>query len=140
MGIYDRIHCYLVRGELDKAAADVEAAERMPLAPIQKGSLLIWKARLKLKVADLNSARDLCDQAMNYYPTLPMELTTRGLVASRAGTNVEALQVLTQAIELERYCAEAYWFRHQVYEAMGEHEKAEADRAVAEGYAYKPYM
>ncbi len=47
---------------------------------------------------------------------------------------------LDKAISINKYYSEAYWFRSQLNEKLGQTEAAQADRKIAEDFHYIPYL
>ncbi len=76
------------------------------------------------------AARDL-EQALELDPTNPSPHKNLGLAALKQKNYGIALQRLTRAIELDRDNAEAFQLRAEVYQAIGEPLKAEADKKKA---------
>jgi tetratricopeptide (TPR) repeat protein len=93
-----------------------------------------------LRKGELGPALDDAEAATNYFPNLPPVVNTYGLILTRAGQLEKAKTVLDKAISLDPYFAEAYWFRHELHEKLGDIEQADKDKQVAQGYGYKPYI
>ena len=65
---------------------------------------------------------------------------THGLALLRNGITNDAQVELDIAIQLDKYYCEANWFRGELYEKLGDEEKAKEDRKVATDYGYIPYL
>jgi len=63
-----------------------------------------------------------------------------GIALSRNGLQEQALEELSTAVKTDPYCAEAFWARGEVYERLGEIEKAEADNTAAKNLGFIPYL
>lgn len=70
----------------------------------------------------------------------PAVLASHGLALIRNGRLTEALAYLDKAISINRFDEEAYWFRGELHEKLGDIEKAKLDRAEAEKLGYLPYL
>lgn len=63
-----------------------------------------------------------------------------GIALSRLGQHADGLSKLNKAINTDPYCAEAFWWRGEVHEKLGELVQAEADKKVAKDFGYIPYL
>lgn len=138
--LINRAYSYSVLQQFDRALADLEALAQLSLPIMLKAFLFSNKARIHLATGNMLVAHEDSIAALNLFPDIPAILSTRGLVLMRDGKLEEALPILSKAIEVDRYYAEAYWFRHELYETIGEFDKAASDKLVAEGYCYRPYI
>jgi tetratricopeptide (TPR) repeat protein len=135
-----RAHLHMRAGDYAPADSDLTAAEQSDLSTLEQGLLLSNKARLNiLRGADSNEACRLADEALKLRPEAPSLLCTHAWAQKSVGNHTAALADLCKAIEIDQYHAEAYWLRSEVYAALGDEERSNADKAVADKYRYRPY-
>lgn len=128
-------------GLLDEAEADVlriESMMTMGRALVAVTSLL--KSFIQIHKSDFNRALVFCREANDLIGQDPMTLTTLGVIFSRTGQIESALQAFADALKIDPYCASAFWYRHELFQIMGETDKAKEDRLVAEKFRYKPFL
>ncbi len=126
-------------GRLDEALADLEHAKDLP-GPGTVGHREANLARLHLMKDENDKAHEFSKTARDLAPTASGVHATHGLILGRMGKSEEALAALNKAIELDKYNAEAYWFRAEVYEKLGDDEKSVQDQKIANDYGYRPYL
>jgi tetratricopeptide (TPR) repeat protein len=136
----ERAHCYCSLGRFQEALLELDILEEKKCSAYVTAFMLSNRARIHLRKGDLEQAVQNAEAATAVFQNIPAILSSYGLVLTRAGQLEKAQIVLDKAISLDPYFAEAYWFRHELYEKMGEPEKAKADKQVADGYDYKPYI
>ncbi|HEY9774859.1 MAG TPA: tetratricopeptide repeat protein [Planktothrix sp.] len=132
-----RVYFYWLSKQYDKAEVQLQALAAKPLQGKQRASMLTNRARVRAALGQTHEALDDANEALTSQPTAPPLLVSRGYVFWCARKYQAALDDLSKAIELDPYCAEAFWFRHRVYESMGEIIKAAADKKVALDFDYK---
>lgn len=144
--IPDEQPCYINRGyflgqkgRLDEAFTDLHLAQHISCLASQ-GYCESNLARIHLLKGESEKALQLVTQAAELAPTASGILATQGLILLRTGKANEALPVLNKAIELDKYNGEAHWFRSELYEKLGDQEKAKQDKKVATDYGYIPYL
>ena len=139
LALLNRAYCFSLLKQPEKAVADLEQLDQ--LHPTGELLAFAWsnRARVALQSDDVDTALKFSEMALLQL-TIPETIATRGLVLSRQKRNDEALALLSEAIQMNPYASECYWFRHEVYEAIGESQKAEADKEVAARYGYAPYL
>lgn len=136
----DRAYAYTVLKRFNEALSDLETLMHLSPPIVLKAFLFSNRARINLALGNMAMAHEDSLEALKLLPMHHVILGTRGLVLTRDGKPEEALSILSKAIETNRYYAEAYWFRHELYESIGDSELAMADKQVAEGYGYIPYI
>jgi tetratricopeptide (TPR) repeat protein len=123
---------------LNEALADLDTAEKEHPNPRIQALLHSNRARVYLRKGEIERALEEAERGTKAWPDLPPVISTYGMILTRAGQFEKAKTMLDQAITLDRYYSEAYWFRHELYEKLNEPEKAASDKQIAEGYEYKP--
>ncbi len=78
------------------------------------------------------------EMANNEVINNPFVLSTLGLLYTRKEECEKALEFLNNAIEIDPFHAEAYWFRHEAYEAKGDYAKSRDEQKIASDFQYKP--
>jgi tetratricopeptide (TPR) repeat protein len=127
-------------GRFQEALSILDKLEQQECSEYITAYALINRARIHMRKGELGEALNHAEAANNMYRNIPGVLASYGLILTRAGQLEKAQAMLDKAISLDSYLADAYWFRHELYEKLGETEKAKADKQVAEGYDYKPYI
>jgi len=112
----------------------------MALRPHVQAYTLSNRARVMLRLGDLEAATRDAAAGNAAFEDLPAVLSTLGIVLCRSKRPESALAALNRAIHINPRCAEAYWFRHETYASIAGFEKSRADRTVAEESGYKPYL
>lgn len=105
----------------------------------QARALLLSKEETK-DWQNATAAVEYAKRAADLRPNSADSRAVYGIALSRSGQHAEGLSRLNTAIAIDPYCAEAYWWRAEAQEKLGESEKAEADRKVADGFGYRPYI
>jgi len=136
----ERANAFCGSGNFQEALSELDKLETQECSEFITAFALINRARIYLRKSELEDALKYAEAATNMFQNIPTVLASYGLILTRAGQLEKAQTILDKAISLDPYYAEAYWFRHEMYEKMGESEKAKADKQVAEGYDYKPYI
>jgi tetratricopeptide (TPR) repeat protein len=140
LALENRTYAYCIAKNFDKAMFDISALAAMPLLPYQKAYMYRQRARFNLAQGKIIEALDDANQSLALsYEYAPLR-TTRGVILTRLNRHEEALTDLNKALEFDHYDAEAYWFRHELFDAMGDYQSAKEDKKIAEDYDYKPYL
>jgi len=140
VNLIERANALCALGRFQEASSDLDKLEQKECSEYITAYALINRARIHLRKGEFEEALNHAEAAANMYQNIPTVLASYGLILTRAGQPEKAQVMLDKSISLDPYDAEAYWFRHELYEKMGESEKANADKKVAEGYEYKPYI
>ncbi len=135
-----RAHCYCLAKRYDDAIADLEKACPPSSPTLIRGYALTSRARVFLSQGNIEAALADANDSIICCPDVAPLIATRGLILTRAKQFDAAMADLNKAIELDSYLAEAYWFRHELYEAMGRRAEAESDKQIATKYQYYPYL
>ncbi len=135
-----RAHCYCLAKRYDDAIADLEKACPPSSPTLIRGYALTSRARVFLSQGNIEAALADATDSIVCCPDVAPLIATRGLILTRAKQFDAAMADLNNAIELDSYLAEAYWFRHELYEAMGKQAEAESDKQIATKYHYHPYL
>jgi tetratricopeptide (TPR) repeat protein len=135
-----RAHCFCVSKRFDDALIDLKTNEGFAPNARSDGLALSNRARIHLKMRNIDIALKDAKKANELFPDCPPIIATLAKVLICDQQYNEALIHLSKAIELDTYYAEAYWFRYELYELMGQHDKGEADKEIALGYRYIPYL
>ncbi len=135
-----RAHCYCLAKRYDDAIADLEKACPPSAPTLIRGYALTSRARVYLSKGNLEAALADANDSIICCPDVAPLIATRGLILTRAKQFDKALVDLNKAIELDPYLAEAYWFRHELNEAMGLKEESASDKEIATKYQYRPYL
>jgi predicted Zn-dependent protease len=136
----DRAEVLCSLNRYDEALCELDKVRLREHSRSETACLLSTRARVYLKLKDLSKALEDARKATEAKPGMPNVLTTYGLILTRTGKLDEAEWMLNEAISIDCFFAEAYWFRHELYEKLDRVDDSNKDRATAEGYAYKPYM
>ncbi len=142
---YHSPHIYINRAENYCRLMDFESAQHdLDLLKHCKTSFSIAathciQARLDLLQGKNDSALANTTAAVTLIET-PAVLASHGLALLRNEKLTEALPYLDKAISMDRFDAEAFWFRAELHEKLGDTEKAKLDRANAEKFGYQPYL
>jgi tetratricopeptide (TPR) repeat protein len=127
-------------GRLAEAFEDIKHADTLEKKTLSRGILESNLARLNLITNELQRALALTKTAIKEAPTNSAILGTHGLMLLRNGIFDEAQRTLDKAIEIDKYNAEAYYFRAELHEKMGNIEEAEKDKKIALDFSYIPYL
>lgn len=138
--LISRAHAFCIDGQLDKAKSDLDQTAACNPSKHNEAFILSNRARVQLRSGDNSTAAQTALKASETYPDSPPVLSTYGLALHRNGQSDDALAVLSKALEIDSYCADALWFRHEVYGSMGDTARADADANAARRFAYKPYL
>lgn len=98
------------------------------------------RARISLIEGHLIEALESTKEAIKVANNPEHFLSTHGLMLLRNGLIKEADVALNRAIALDEFNAEAYYFRAELHEKLGNIEEAEKDRKVAADFGYIPYL
>jgi tetratricopeptide (TPR) repeat protein len=134
----NRGQIYLMMGRLDEAMIDLDAKQSKSQTSVSTESeryRLI--ALLHLLQGDEEKANESLKKAEEETGYL---YATKALVAFAQKKNDEALSLLDEALEIDSYCAEAYWVRSQIHAKMGNAEEAKWDADKAREMRYFPYL
>jgi tetratricopeptide (TPR) repeat protein len=140
IALLGRSSAYCFSKQYSEAMNDLEAAAKLSSAKNIEAIILCKRARVNLCLGKLDIALEEAATAARMIPDLPAFPSTLGLVLTRKQSFEKALAVLNQAIEIDPLYAEAYWFRHELFKATGQMDKAESDKETALKYRYKPYL
>jgi len=135
-----RAHSHCSSGYFDEAMADLNKLEENNCTASVRSYVYANRARVYLRKGELELALQNAEESVNFAPKIPSVVSSYGLVLMRAGQLEKARAALDTAISLDPYLAEAYWFRRELNEKLGQLEQAVVDRQVAESYGYKPYI
>lgn len=135
-----RAHCYCLAKRYDEAIADLEKACPPSSPPLIRGYALTSRARVFMSQGNIEAALADANDSIVCCPDVAPLIATRGLILTRAKQFDAAMADLNKAIELDSYLAEAYWFRHELYEAIGKPAEAESDKQIATKFQYHPYL
>jgi tetratricopeptide (TPR) repeat protein len=144
-GYLDLAYFHVLKGDLEKA--------QQYLDMVESGDSFVesfrnsHRARILLSNKDDSKAQESvklsvehAERAVNLRPNSADSNAVYGIAISRSGQHAEGLNSLNRAIDIDPYCAEAFWWRGEVHEKLGEQEKAEADKKVAKDLGYLPYL
>ena len=135
-----RAHCNCLAKRYDDAIADLEKACPPSAPTLIRGYALTSRARVFLSQGNVEAALADANDSLDCCPDVAPLLATRGIVLTRAERFDAALVDLNRAIELDSYLAEAYWFRYELFKALGKKTEAEKDKQMATKYEYHPYL
>jgi len=133
-----RAYSYGCTGEFAKAMKDLHTFEAREETDLITALTYATKAQIYLMQNELELASQSNQFALKIEPKHHQILTVQGQILAFSGNLDEAKKVLDSAIEIDPFNAEAFWFRHQVLLKLGQAEDAAKDKAVAEGFGYKP--
>jgi tetratricopeptide (TPR) repeat protein len=136
----NRGHAFLALGKFDKAMRDLIAAADQAQYPKDLALVHSNFARLYLRQGEMEQALKESVTATSLWTNAPPMLCTYGLLLTRAGQLEKAQIMLDHAVSLDPYLAEAYWFRHELYEKLNQSDKSADDKSKAESFSYKPYI
>lgn len=124
---------------LEDAHADLDQA--LTIQTIQgTGYIESNRARLLIMEGKVEEALKFSTQAADEAPNMANILATHGLVLLRNGKTEEAKVLLDRAIQLDPYEKEAFWFRSEYYEKVGDARNTQRDKSIARGFKYIPYL
>lgn len=124
---------------LEDAHADLDQA--LTIQAIQgTGYIESNRARLLIMEGKVEEALKFSTHAADKAPNMANILATHGLVLLRNGKTEEAKVLLDRAIQLDPYEKEAFWFRSEYYEKVGDARNTQRDKAIARGFKYIPYL
>ncbi len=126
-------------GQLDLAFESLKEAETKELE-LRSGYIESNRARLFLLLGQNERALECSSLAFGLGPERASILSTYGLMLLRNNLIEDAKKHISKAIELDPFEAEAYWFRGELHEKLGDEEKEKQDRKVATDYGYIPYL
>lgn len=129
-----------VKKQYDDARRDLDELEEKPITDYLRAFSYSNRARIHLQLDELQAAREYVLKAEKAYPGLSDIRCTLGIIQIKCGEYQDALDVLTGAIQLNAYSAEAFFYRAMVYSHLDELEKAVADTELATKYGYRPYL
>jgi ATP-dependent Clp protease adaptor protein ClpS len=135
-----RAHILCCLNRLDEAVSALEPQSGQEISPKERAYILSNMARVHLRRGTVTEALETINAAIALEPEIPAALATKGLIAMKAEMLEEAEKALTEAISIDPYYAEAYWFRHQLYEKLGRREESWRDQRTCQKYDYKPCM
>lgn len=142
---YHSPHVYINRAENYCRLKDFESAQHdLDLLKHCKTSFSVAathciQARLDLMQHRRESALENTTAAVTLIET-PAVLASHGFALLRNEKLTEALPYLDKAISMDRFDGEAFWFRAELHEKLGNTVKANLDRAEAEKFGYLPYL
>lgn len=131
-------HFYALIGDIEESQSNLDKVE--PENDYDEACMLMHQARLCLLQNDEKLALKHAERAREKRPGQTDVRATYGLALIRNGRLEEAQQELDIAIKTAPYCAEVFWFRGELYEKLGNAERAQQDRKVATDYGYVPYL
>ncbi|MFC2049798.1 tetratricopeptide repeat protein [Chloroflexota bacterium] len=122
LAYYGRGHCYILKGEYDKAISDfTKAIELQPdraAAYNSRGLAYCYKGEYNKAISDYNNAIELDPKNAKVY------YYNRGCSYHSLGEYDKAIADYTKAIELDPEFNRAYYRRGLAHEAKGEYDKA----------------
>lgn len=141
-GDYIYVNRAYFRGRQGDKAGAIEDLETLGslVTPYTLGHLHSNRARISLLQGHLIDALESTKEAIKVANNPERFLSTHGLMLLRNGIFDEAKRTLDKAIEIDKYNAEAYYFRAELHEKMGNIEEAEKDKKIALDFGYIPYL
>ncbi|MBX9949600.1 MAG: hypothetical protein K2Y39_10560 [Candidatus Obscuribacterales bacterium] len=127
------------KGDLNGAVMNLALAKEKETAQ-SSGYVESNEARIHLISGHAERAVMLSSQAVELGPSRAALNSTHGLMLLRNSRIEEAKTFLDKAIAQDPYEAEAFWFRAELYEKMGDTETAKKDQRIALDYGYIPYL
>ncbi len=134
----DLAYLYGRLGALKESQANLDKVE--PQNDYEEAALCMQKSRLCLQEKDEKGALKLAERSLEKRPGQADMRAIYGLTLVRNGRYDEARRELDAAIKADPCCDEAYWYRGELYERIGDEEKAKQDKKVATDYGYIPYL
>lgn len=133
--------CYILgrKGDLDSAFISLILAKERELK-VRHGYVESNEARIQLLSGNTERALECSSQAVKIGPERSALNSTHGLMLLRNNRLEEGKSFLDLAIEQDSYEAEAYYFRAELHEKMGNIEEAEKDKKIALDFSYIPYL
>lgn len=131
---------YLIKGDLEKAQEELDNLARMKLPEGLKAYPLYTQVRVFIKKKEWEKAWKAASMAQEKYPLSPIINAMVAQLHLHDQKYDEALALIEKSIEVDPYSREAHWIRHEIYTAMGEADKAAADKKIAVDSGYVPYL
>ncbi|MBA3995306.1 MAG: hypothetical protein C0469_17440 [Cyanobacteria bacterium DS2.3.42] len=131
-------HFWAQCGDIKESQANLDKVE--PENDFDEACMLMHQARLCLLQNDEKLALKHAERALEKRPSQTDVRATYGLALIKNSRNEEAQNELDLVIKTDPYCAEGFWFRGELFEKLGDEEKAKQDRKVATDYGYIPYL
>jgi tetratricopeptide (TPR) repeat protein len=125
---------------LNQSISDLDSLAIKAQHPLFIPFVLSNRSLILFVEGDLPNALAKSQEAVDCSPNSPSILTIYAKHLLSNGRSEEALVNLDRALSLNPFEREAYYFRHEVHEAMGNKELAEADKKIALDYGYRPYL
>ncbi len=129
---------YAQLGDLQESQANLDKIA--PETNFDEANLGMHQARLCLLQKDEKGALKYAEHALEKRPGQADIRAIYGLALIRNDRHEEAQRELDLVVKTDPYCADAYWFRGELYEKLGDYEKAKQDRKVATDYGYIPHF
>lgn len=127
-------------GSFDKAKSDLNVLEaKTSLTSFAKASCLGTRAILALKRGEPSEAHSLAMKAIGIFE-LPELFVFRGVALFRLNNFDEAIDAFDKAIRIDKYCAAAFYHRHEVYAALQKNDDADRDLQIANDFNFIPVL
>lgn len=144
-GYLDLAYFHIIKVDLEKAQQYLDMVETgdsfiESFRNSHQARLLLLNKEDSIAQENAKLAVEHAKRAVDLRPNSADSNAVYGVAMSRSGQHAEGLSKLNRAIDIDPYCAEAFWWRGEVHEKLGEQEKAEADKKVAKDFGYLPYL
>ncbi|QQR57296.1 MAG: hypothetical protein IPG59_20305 [Candidatus Melainabacteria bacterium] len=136
----NRSGSYLMLGDIKKAQDELDNLNRMKISESLRAYPMYTQIRVYIKQNQWDKAWKEASMALEKYPNSPI---VNAMVAFLNLHNQKlelALEHINKTIELDSYSREGHYIRHQIYDAMNEKDKAQADKKIASDFGYVPYL
>lgn len=132
-----RAEAHAAQGNIDQALLDMDNLETKEIPKVIQAFSLSARADIALKQNSPVLALEYSRRAVEL-DNDPSILTYRAKMLLATNDVGTAFDLLSQAIEMHKFAAEAYWYRHKAYVARGQRENASKDEAFARSLGYQP--
>lgn len=136
----NRSGSYLMLGDIKKAQDELDNLNRMKISESLRAYPLYTQIRVYIKLGQWEKAWKAASMALEKYPNSPIVNAMVAFLYLHDNKLVQALEHINIAVDLDSYSREAHYIRHQIYDAMGDRDKAAADFKIAKDYGYVPYL
>lgn len=123
--------------KFQKALNDLDALDRTNPKNNIKAWSLCCRSQVALELQMPELALQYATDALDLRKD-QVTLTHKAIVLLKNNETDNAIDLLSEAIEIDAFAAEAYWYLHRAYAARGENEKARENANTALCFGYKP--
>lgn len=133
-----RARFYAINGSYEKAEEDMAVQRSSPRPDYWLAYTYNTRAIIALK--QNKNALPLAEQANKIFSEDSDFLVQLGMAHFQQQNFESAIEALSKAISLNKYCAAAYYYRSEIYDTLHQLDEANRDKEIATNFNFRPYL